>query len=78
MNSFYEKLLNKDKVIRTSTVTLNRPEWNLLALTIILQKDSYEKILDEYQEDFNKRNYVLEQIIERIVKYDVVRECILL
>lgn len=78
MNNFYKKLLSKDEIIRMSTFTLNRPEWNLLALSIILQKDSYDKILNEYQEDFNKNNYVLEQVKERIVKYDVVKERILL
>lgn len=78
MDKFYKKLIKKDELIRMSTFALKRPEWNLLALSILLQEDYYDMIINEYQEEFKKNNYTLEKIRERIINYNVVEESILL
>lgn len=71
----YEKmLLERDKNVRKSTITLKRPEWNLLALAIILEHRKVEDIFEEYKEDFEKNSSLLQVAKERIVKYDILAE----
>jgi len=74
MEKFYNKLLNRDDIIRKSTFTLKRPEWNLLALSIILEKGNYNDIINDYKEDFEKNKYLIEDIKMRIGNYDIVKE----
>lgn len=64
--SKYHRLLHeKDELVRNCTYALNRPEWNLLALSVLAKQADYEAILDEYQDDFNKRGYSISDIRER-------------
>lgn len=58
--------------------TLKGPEWNLLALSILLNHNDYEAIMNEYETEFLKNNYTVEKIRERITNYDVVKESMLL
>jgi hypothetical protein len=71
----YEKMLiERDKIVRKSTITLKRPEWNLLALAIILEHRKVEDIFEEYKEDFEKNLSLLQVAKERIMKYDIKTE----
>jgi hypothetical protein len=78
MDKFYLKLINKDELVRLSTFALKGPEWNLLALSILLNHNDYEAIMNEYETEFLKNNYTVEKIRERIINYDVVKESMLL
>lgn len=71
----YEKMLSeRDKDVRMSTFGLKRPEWNLLALAIILGHRSVEEIFEEYEEDFKKNLPLFQVAKERINRYDVRKE----
>ena len=78
MDKFYQKLYARDSLVRMSTFALKRPEWNLLALSIILHKEVYEEILNDYLEDFVKNKYIIEEVKNRIKSYNVVEESVLL
>ena len=71
----YEKMLSeRDENVRKSTMTLKRPEWNLVALAIILGHRKIEDIFEEYEEDFGKNLPLLQVAKERIMKYDIMAE----
>lgn len=74
MDKYEKKLLDKDRIIVISTVALKRPEWNELALAILLGHRSVEEVFEEHAEEF-KRNLSLFQIAqERIKQYNVLKE----
>jgi hypothetical protein len=75
----YEKMLiEMDEKVRNSTYTLKRPEWNLLALSILLNHNEYEEVLEDYKEDFKKNLSLMQVAKEKIKKFDVVKESDLL
>ncbi len=52
---YEDKLLSKDKNVVRSTYTLKRPEWNLLALSLLLKNISVKQIYGEYELDLKKK-----------------------
>ena len=69
----YEKmLLDRDENVRGAA--LKKPEWNLLALAILLGHRTVEEILDEYEDAFKKNLSLLQVAKERIKEYDVAKK----
>jgi hypothetical protein len=52
-----------------STFALKRPEWNLLASSILLMHD-YRLILQDNQSDFAKSGVTVQELLMRIDKYN--------
>ena len=74
LEKYEEMLLGRDKCVRKSTVPLKKPEWNLVALAIILDHKNIDDIFEEYKKDFQKDLVLLKIARERIMKYDVMTE----
>lgn len=69
LDKFKRKLEEKDNRVYSSTYSLFRPEWNLLAAEVLLNGDRVEKVIDEYLEFFNKEGHTKEQLLVRIKEY---------
>lgn len=78
LKKFYTALKEKRSIIEMSTIALKRPEWNLLALSILLEPKSFETILEEYDDVLVKNNFSIEKIKGKNLKYDIVEESKLL
>ncbi|MCL2719698.1 MAG: hypothetical protein FWE14_13080 [Lachnospiraceae bacterium] len=65
IEKYYRLLRERNELIRISTYSLRRPEWNLLALSILLKNGDYEAILNEYQVDFIKYGYSISDVGEK-------------
>jgi len=72
LEKYYDLLKSENEIIRMATFPLKRPEWSLLALSILLKKDSYYEILQIHREDFEKNNFSINKI--RSKENDVKRE----
>jgi hypothetical protein len=59
---YYSLLREKNEFIRKSTYSLKRPEWNLLALALLLNQTDYRDILNEYKEDFGNNGFCIESV----------------
>ncbi len=71
----YEKmLLDRNENVRKSTYTLKRPEWNLLALAIVLGHKTIEEIFEEYEDDFKKNIALLKIAKEKIIEFRAIKE----
>lgn len=69
LEKFKMKLEEKNNNIHFSTYSLFRPEWNLLALEVLLNGDRVEEVIDEYLDFFNKEGHTKEQLLGRIKEY---------
>ncbi len=69
LDKFKRKLEEKDNWVHSSTYSLFRPEWNLLATEVLLNGDRVEKVIDEYLDFFNKEGHTKEQLLDRIKEY---------
>lgn len=74
LEKYEDMLLEKNEKVRNSTYTLKRPEWNLLALSILLHNNEYKIVLENYKEDFEKNMSLLQVAKDRIMKFDVIKE----
>lgn len=74
MEKYYSKLVDKDELARKSTYALKRPEWNILALSIILNYGNSDQILEEYQDDFLEYKFDLLATKNRIKTIDIERD----
>lgn len=70
LEKYQMMLLKKDNKVILSTCILKRPEWNLLALSLLLKNQRYEDIINEYYDAFNRELSVLETAKEQIRKFD--------
>lgn len=68
LEKFESMLLKKDDLTRRST--LERPEWNLLALSLLLERNNIDDLIKEYYDDFSKNLSLLQVAQEQIKKYD--------
>lgn len=67
----YEKMLvNRDEKVRISTYTLERPEWNLLAISLLLHPHKCDGIIEEYYNDFEKELSLLENARQKIKEFN--------
>lgn len=70
----YEKMLKEmDEKVRISTFALKRPEWNELALAILLSRN-HEEVFEKYRKDFDTNPFLLQVAKERIKNYDSMKE----
>ena len=69
LDKFKSKLEEKNNRVHSSTYSLFRPEWNLLALEVLLNGDRVEEVIDEYLDFFNKEGHTKEQLLGRIKEY---------
>ena len=69
LDKFKSKLEEKNNRVYSSTYSLFRPEWNLLALEVLLNGDRVEEVIDEYLDFFNKEGHTKEQLLGRIKEY---------
>lgn len=68
LERFWEVLQDENSVVRRSTLASKKPWWCLLALALIFKKD-YNKVIQEYYENFNREGFGKEFILNRIQKY---------
>lgn len=68
LEKYEQMLLEGDDVVRRSTV--KRPEWNLLALSLLLERNNIDYLIEEYYDDFAKNLTLLQVAQEQIKKYD--------
>lgn len=68
LEKYEAMLLCKDDNVIKSTYTLKRPEWNLLALAIILERNNIEEIFEEYENDFNASTFPSRNIKDQVKK----------
>ena len=68
LEKFEAMLLKRDDLTRRST--LERPEWTLLALSLLLERNNIDDLIKEYYEDFSKNLSLLQVAQEQIKKYD--------
>lgn len=66
LEKFNGRLLQGDRNVQLSTYSLNRPEWNRLALSVILEQNNYENIIEEYSSYFLNIGLEKKILIERI------------
>lgn len=69
LDKFKRKLEEKNNRVHSSTYSLFRPEWNLLALEVLINGDRVEEVIDEYLDFFNKEGHTKEQLLGRIKEY---------
>ena len=74
MQKYKTMLINKDDEVCMSTYTLKRPEWNLLALSLLLNDNSYDRIMCEYKKELIKNKSIFEGIEERISQFKEMEE----
>ena len=63
---FYENLVQKKYMTTIATMALNKPEWNLLALSILLDRDSSTRIIDEYALEFQKVGFTKDALLHKV------------
>ena len=56
MEKYRKELIERNEKVRLGIYGLKRPEWNLLALELLLNYDGYKKILEEYETDFKSNH----------------------
>ena len=54
MEKYRKELIERNEKVRLGIYGLKRPEWNLLALELLLNYDGYKKILEEYDDFLSK------------------------
>ncbi len=70
----YEKMLKEmDEKVRISTFALKRPEWNELALAILLSRN-HEEVFEKYRKYFDTNPVLLQVAKDRIKSYDSMKE----
>lgn len=66
LEKFWNILQKKESVVLRSTLEPLR--WCLLALSIILKKD-YNKVIEEYYDEFNNEGFTKKDILNKIQQY---------
>lgn len=69
LDKFKRKLEEKNNIVHFSTYSLFRPEWNLLALEVLLKGYRFDEIINEYHDFFNEEGYTKQQLLDRIREY---------
>jgi hypothetical protein len=67
LRKYYTKLRERDAMVTVATMALNKPEWNLLALSILIDSGSSEQIIDEYESEFKKRKFAKEELQYKVM-----------
>lgn len=74
LEKFENMLICKNKEVVSSTIGLDKPEWNLLALSIVLEHISVDEVVKEYENDFMSKPVQWEMTKTRIERYDKIKE----
>ena len=74
VEKFEQMLIKKDKTVQISTFALEKPEWNLLALSILLEHLSVDEIVKEYEPDFMRNKVQWDIAKKRISTYEAIKE----
>lgn len=69
LEKYESMLLSGDEAVLRSA--FRRPEWNLLALSLLLERHNAEDVIEKYYDDFAKNLPLLQTAQEQIKKYDV-------
>lgn len=69
LEKYESMLLRGDEAVCRST--FRRPEWNLLALSLLLERRNVEDVIGKYYDDFAKNLPLLHAAQEQIKKYDI-------
>jgi len=54
-------------MVTVATMALNKPGWNLLALSILIDSGSSEQIIDEYESEFKKGKFMKEELQYKVM-----------
>lgn len=70
LEKYESMLLSRDEAVRSSTV--ERSVWNILALSLLLNRQNSDELIEEYYSEFAREIKKLEIAKEQIKKYNPV------
>lgn len=71
LEKYETMLMNKDEKVRISTYTLDRPEWNLLAISLLLHPQTCNDVIEEYYNDFKRDLPLLQNAKQKIEEFNI-------